>query len=190
MRRGKRMPRPRRALAVSLGLTLVLSVSATLEAQTRRGVQQRNERRAGQVDRSARDQAATDRALEQRQGQVLLDRFAQRVGEALHLDDATAERLLRELQESRSQRSGINAQVAANRVELGRLIQEAPADEDRIGRLIDEVFALEVQRAQVALDEQRRLSEFLTPLQRARIIWLQQRLARQALERRSGSPNP
>ncbi len=145
------------------------------DAQARRGVQQRQQRvQPRQADRDAADS---------RQGQILFDRFAQRVGQALHLSEAQTRRLLRELQGSRSERTRINAQARAIRQELGQLIQEQPADEARIGALMDELFELEVARARVAVDEQRRLAEFLTPLQRARVIWLQQQLARQALQR-------
>jgi len=178
----KRTQRGRGALIAGLGLALTLSLAVPAAAQTRRGVQQRPARSTTQADRNAADRAT------QRQGQRLLDRFARRVGEALHLDEAKAERLLRELQESRAQRTRITAQVRAGRQELGQLIQETPADEDRIDRLMDEILELDVARVQIAVDEQRRLAEFLTPLQRARVIWLQQRLARQALERRSDRP--
>ncbi len=59
-------------------------------------------------------------------------------------------------------------------------------DEARLGQLLDAIVELEVRAVQVTVDEQRRLAEFLTPLQRARVMWLQQRLARQAAERQSG----
>lgn len=160
------------AATAMLGL-LLLPLAADAQA-ARRGVQQRNLPTRAERQSDARRDAAG--------GQLLLDRFARRVGQALHLDEERTERLLRELQRSRSERGRINARVAAIRGELGRLIQEAPVDEDRLSTLMDELFELEVARAQVAADEQRRLSTFLTPLQRARVIWLQQRLARQALQ--------
>ena len=175
----------RRGLGIgALALAVAVGSSPPLEAQARRGAQQRTPRAVGQADGNARAQNGQTGA----QGQVLLDRFARRVGEALHLDGTTTERLLRELQESRSQRRRINARIRAGRLELGQLIQETPADEDRIGAVMDELLDLELRRAQVTIDEQRRLAEFLSPLQRARIVWLQRQAARQALERgRDGS---
>ena len=53
---------------------------------------------------------------------------------------------------------------------------------------MDEVLQLDVERAEVAIDEQRRLSEFLRPLERARLIWFQQQAARQALQRQTDRP--
>ena len=61
---------------------------------------------------------------------------------------------------------------------------QAPADETRVGQLLDELLALEGQVAMIPVDEQRRLSAFLSPLQRARYLYLRQRLVRQALDRR------
>lgn len=116
--------------------------------------------------------------------EVLLRRFAQRVAQALGLDEGQARRLREELQASRRARARIAERARSLRRELAGLVRREPADETRIGRLLDELIRLEVQAARVAVDEQRRLSEFLTPLQRARVVWLRQRLARQALERR------
>lgn len=162
-------------------IAALLLLPPVVEAQARRGVQQRDAPTRGERQTEAqRDQA----------GGLLLDRFAQRVGQALHLEEGQTQRLLRELQQSRATRARINTRVGAIRGELGRLIQQAPVDEDRLSRLMDELFELEVSRAQVAVDEQRRLAEFLTPLQRARVIWLQQRLARQALQRGTDRPIP
>ena len=161
-------------VALSLGLVAI----EPAEAQVRRGVTQRTTPRNAET----REQ--------RRQGQVLLDRFAQRVGQALRLDGPTTERLLRELQASRAERGRIQAQMGAIRRELTQLIQEEPADEERIGALIEEFLDLEVARAEVSVDEQRRLSEFMTPLQRARLIWFQQQAARQALQRGTDGPIP
>lgn len=173
----------RRALATmwAVGLALGLGVvtSASAEAQARRGVSQRQT--------PIRENNATDQRR-QRQRQLVLDRFARRVGEALHLDDADTRRLMRELQASRAQRGRLLAQAQAIRRELAHLIEEEPADEERIGALMDEVLQLDVERAEVAIDEQRRLSEFLRPLERARLIWFQQQAARQALQRQTDRP--
>ncbi len=167
--------------AVGLALALGAATPVSTEAQARRGVTQRRTPTRGEEPAEQRSQ---------RQGQMLLDRFSQRVGQALHLEDAASQRLLRELQQSRAERGRIQAQIQAIRRELGQLIQEAPADEDRIGALMDEVLQLDVARAEVAIGEHRRLAEFLTPLQRARLIWFQQQAARQALQRQTDRPIP
>jgi uncharacterized membrane protein len=149
---------------------------------------------AGSADANAQARSSQQRtapqgdARAQRPGQVLLDRFAQRVGRALRLDAEQTRRLLSELRESREQRGRIAAQARAVRQELQRLIRESSTDEDRIERLLDEAAGLEVTAAQVAVDEQRRLAEFLTPLQRARFVWVRQRLMQEALRQTDSLP--
>ncbi|MDX1577871.1 MAG: hypothetical protein R3266_05275 [Gemmatimonadota bacterium] len=171
-----------RAGAVGL-LALALGAIGppSIEAQARRGVQERQTRTApgGEAERG-----------DQRRGQNLVDRFARRVGEALHLDRPTTARLVGELQRTRAERALINAEARTARLELAQLVQANPADEKRIEALLDELLDLELRRARVAADEQRRLAEFLTPLQRARVLWLQERLARQALQRETDRPPP
>lgn len=143
----------------------------TLEAQARGAT-----RRSDVVPQNDR---ATDR-----QGRVLLDRFAQRAGRALGLTAAQTRRLQSELQASREARGRIVAQARAVRQELARLVRESSTDEDRMARLLDEAVQLDIRAAEVAADEQRRLAEFLTPTQRVRILWLRQRLTQEALRQR------
>ncbi len=162
----------RGALAAVL-VALALGLPPAVEAQARRGVQQRQQRAASpQAD-----------APSPRQAEILLDRFAERAGQALRLNRDQIQRLRRELQASRQQRNAIRLESRQIRQELGRLVQQDAVDEARLGELLDTLVELEVQAVQVTVDEQRRLAEFLTPLQRARVMWLQQRLARQAAER-------
>lgn len=123
-----------------------------------------------------------------RPGQVLLDRVAQRVGRALRLDEAQTSRLRGELQTSREERARIAARAREIRQELQRLVQQSSPDEGRVGELLDESARLEVAAGQVAVDEQRRLAEFMTPLQRARFVWVRERLAQEALGRRDTVP--
>jgi hypothetical protein len=117
------------------------------------------------------------------QAEVLMERFAQRVAQALHLDGGQARRLQRELQTSRRERASIAARTRDVRRELNQLIQQGSVDEGRIGQLLDELLDLQAQAAMIPIDEQRRLSAFLSPLQRARYLYLRQRLVRQALDR-------
>lgn len=117
-----------------------------------------------------------------RQSRVLLDRFAQRAGRALQLSDDQTRRLRNELQTSRETRARITAQARVVRQELARLARESSTDEGRMERLLAEAVQLEVRAAEVSVDEQRRLAEFLTPTQRVRILWLRQRMLQQALQ--------
>jgi hypothetical protein len=164
----------RLVVAAALSVCAAAPLAAATAAQTR-GTAQRQQRAVNpQTDVS--DEAA------ERQGRLLLDRFAERIGNALRLDAGQTRRLQRELQSSRLARARIAAQSRVVRQELARLVQESSTDEVRIAELIDETVRLEVQAAEVSVDEQARLSQFLSPVQRARVMWLRQRLARQALE--------
>lgn len=122
-------------------------------------------------------------AVNPAQAEVLMERFAQRVAEALRLDDRRAGRLQRELQTSRRERERIAIRTRELRRQLNQLVRQGSADEARVGELLDELVDLQGQAAVVVVDEQKRLSEFLSPLQRARYLYLRQRLVRQALER-------
>ncbi len=157
------------SLAVLLGL--VLSAPGILDAQQR---QQRQQRVT-----PGRETPAVNPA----QAEILMERFAQRVAEALRLDGGQARRLQRELQTSRRERARITTQTREVRRELNQMIQQAPGDEAQIGQLLDELVDLQGQAAMIAVDEQRRLSAFLSPLQRARYLYLRQRLVRQAIDR-------
>ena len=172
-------------LMAPIAIALTLGAHLPLTAQVR-GATQRQSRATQRQERAP--QRRTD-ANTARQGRLLLDRFAARAAEALRLDDDQTRRLQRELQASREQRARLTAQSRVVRQELGHLIQESSSDESRIEALLDEAMQLEVAVAQIAVDEQRRLAEFLTPVQRARVIWLRQRLARQAAQRRDRPPS-
>ena len=155
-------------LAVLLGIALI--APGALEAQ------QRQQRVTPGRETPAPNQA---------QAEILMERFAQRVAQALRLDGGQTRRLQRELQTSRRARARITTRSRELRRDLNQLIQQTPADEARVGQLLDELVGLEGRAAMIAVDEQRRLSAFLSPLQRARFLYLRQRLVRQALDRRS-----
>lgn len=122
-------------------------------------------------------------SAEGRQGELLIDRFARRAGQALGLSIEQTRRLRAELQATRLERGRITARVRTIRQELAWLVREPAGDETRIAELLDEAMALEVRAAEALVDEQRRLAEFLTPVQRARVLWLRQRMAQAALDR-------
>jgi hypothetical protein len=141
----------------------------------------------GTVDGQERQQRATPgrepAAQTPGQAEALMQRFGQRVAQALQLDAGQARRLQRELQISRRERTRVMVRTRDLRRELNQLIRNSPADESRVAQLLDELMTLGLQAAQIPVDEQRRLSVFLSPLQRARYLYLRQRLTRQALDR-------
>lgn len=138
---------------------------------------------AAQQSRQQRVQPRPQRSGERDQSEQLLDRFALRVTEALHLDDEQSRRLAEELHVSRAARERLTNQRRTIRRQLNQLVRSPSADEARIGRLLDEFLELYRREAELNIEEQARLAEFLTPLQRARLFYLRQRLAQQALDR-------
>ena len=130
------------------------------------------------------------RAPAERAGQtrLLLDRFSRRASDALRLDSNGARRLNEELQSFLTERESLTTRRRAVRRELNQLARTTPEDESRIGELLDELMQIQLQEAELNVEEQRRLSEFMTPLQRARLLYLRQRLAQQALQQQDGGP--
>ena len=128
------------------------------------------------------------RAPAERAGQtrLLLDRFSRRASDALRLDSNGARRLNEELQYFLTERASLTRRSRAVRQELNQLARTTPEDESRIGELLDELMKIQLQEAELNVEEQRRLSEFMTPLQRARLLYLRQRLAQQALRQQGG----
>ncbi len=115
--------------------------------------------------------------------EALVERFAARVGEALGLERAQRERLAAELQRSRRERAELAQRRRELMPQLARLVRTGAPDQGRVGRLFEELLELRVRQARIDVEEDRRLSGFLTPLQRARLFHLKRRLAERALDR-------
>ena len=113
----------------------------------------------------------------------LEQRFIQRVSEALELTEEQTTRLRETLRMSRAERADVLRSRVALRRELNRAIAEANPDDAAIQRLLDQRSALDRRQAQVGQDEERRLGEFMSPVQKARFMYLRQRMA-QALRDR------
>ena len=125
---------------------------------------------------------------QQRQLEELENRFVERVSEALDLDAAQADQLRGTLRSSREERVDVQRRRAALRRELGRSITQADPDQARIQQLLDQRSALERRQAQIGQEEEARLGEFMTPVQKARFMYLRQRMA-QALRDRARQAN-
>ncbi len=113
----------------------------------------------------------------------LADRFSDRVAQALHLDESRAERLRSTLQRSREERQDLAARRRSLFSELAKVARGDRVDQERVAQLLDEVLRTQVLEAEINVDEQRRLSEFMAPLERARLLWLRQRFLQQARQR-------
>lgn len=120
----------------------------------------------------------------------LVDRFGERVADALGLGPEQTERLKTELQESRRERARLAERGRTLRRELAGLVGGGSPDQERVADLLEELLQLRVRAARVEVEEQRRLAAFLTPLERARLYHLKQRLARRALEGRGAGGRP
>ncbi len=167
-----RTVRAKRLLVGALVSACSVWGAAGLEAQVR-----------GAEQRAVSPRSDVSPAEQSRQAEVLVDRFARRVGQALGLSPDLTRRLRTELQTTRIQRARVTARVRSIRQELARLVAEPAGDQERVAALLDEAMSLEVDAAEILVDEQRRLSAFLTPVQRARVLWLRQRMAQAALQR-------
>lgn len=176
--RGRRRREAPRRLASAAGLALALLLAADA-AQAQEGQQGRTQRQ---------DDPAAERRGMQAPGEALVERFAARVGEALGLDRAQRERLAAELQRSRRERAELAQRRRELMRQLARLVTTGTPDQGRVERLFDELLELRVRQARIDVDEDRRLSEFLSPLQRARLFHLKQRLAERALDRADRRP--
>jgi hypothetical protein len=114
----------------------------------------------------------------------LTDRFADRVSQALGFDVDRSERLRAALQRSRQMRQELAVQRQSLFRELAELARRDRVDQERVNQLLDEILRTQVREAEINVDEQGRLSEFMVPLERARLLWMRQRFLQQA--RRQG----
>ena len=79
------------------------------------------------------------------------------------------------------QRRQLGVQEREERLALRReILAGANADQQRIAASLDRVLDIQRRRAQLQIDEQRAIGEFMTPLQRARYAALQEQLRRRA----------
>jgi Spy/CpxP family protein refolding chaperone len=159
----------RRALVAIVGLTFVLGSATGAVGQAPAAVP--NDRAAAQ-----------DRIRER---VVLLLR--QRVG----LSDDQMRRLAPISRSFEMRRQTIFREERTTRQALRRELTVESADQARVAAHIDQLFALQRRRLDLAAEEQRELAAFMTPVQRARYLALQEHLRRRADEmrrRRGGGP--
>jgi len=128
-----------------------------------------------------------DQGRRQRLMQMIQERFAQRVKLELGLTDQQMERLRTVLRENRDRR----LQVQERERDLQRAVNEQmrpgiAADQDSLSRLLDAIAANHVARDQLDQQEQRELAQFLTPVQRARLLYMRQMLLQRIESIREG----
>jgi len=118
-------------------------------------------------------------------------RFAQRVQIELGLTDQQMDRLRTSERASRDRRQALNDREQDLRRAVGEQLKPGvAANADSLSRLLDGIAATHVSRAQEEQQELRELSQFLNPVQRARLLIMRQRLMQSVQAIREGRWNP
>ena len=111
------------------------------------------------------------------------ERFAQRVQEQLGLTDEQTTRLRATSREYGGRRQALEDRERALRQALsGQLRPGVAADQDSVARLTRDLVELRVSYAETWRDEMSELSRFLTPVQRAQLYVMRDRLLRRVQE--------
>jgi periplasmic protein CpxP/Spy len=145
-----------RVLAVVLALSLVLPGSGI--AQGSRGERPRNR---------------------QEMEKQLRSRLAQIVRDQLGLTDDQMRRLEQTNGKYESQRRDFLRRDRELRLDLRREVNAGDqANQDRVRQLLDQTFQLQRERVELVEAEQRELAQFLTPVQRAKFLGIQENVRR------------
>lgn len=119
------------------------------------------------------------------------ERFAQRVQMELSLSDQQMERLRAAERASRDRHQALNDREQDLRRAVGEQLRPGvAANADSLSRLLDAIAQNHVARAQQEQQELRDLSQFLNPVQRARLLIMRQRLMQSVQAIREGRWNP
>lgn len=160
------------ALAAASAVAVVLVHPPGASAQQRGG---------GETGGTPRERAELERRFGQRIGRAVQER--------LQLTDAQTERLRRSNRSFEEQRRALVAEEREVRLALrAQLAPGATAQQERVSELIDQAIHIQRKRLDLVESEQRELARFLTPVQRARYLDLQERLRHRVEEIRRGHP--
>lgn len=173
-------------VAVRLGIVaaLVCGLAVGAVAQNPPLQRQRPAERQRQMQQQMQnpDRAALLRAQ-------IEERFGQRVRAELGLTDQQMERLRTAMRSNEDRKRDTNEREAdLLRAVMDQLRPGVAANQDSLGRLIDGVAAVRVQRAQSDQQELRELAQFLNPVQRARLLMMRRQLLQRIQEIRGGAP--
>ena len=120
---------------------------------------------------------ALERELRERTGDVVRRR--------LNLTDAQMSRLQETNRQFERDRMNLFSRERQARVALREeMMNEENANQARVAELIDQTLTLERQRIELLQNEQKELAKFLTPIQRAKLIGLQNQMRRRAQDMR------
>jgi hypothetical protein len=110
------------------------------------------------------------------------ERFAQVVRQDLQLNDQQLDRVRQAMRANQDRRRNLNQrEMELRRAVEGQMQPGVAANQDSLNRLLDAIGRLQVEKAQ--LDQQHlRDLQFLTPVQRARLLMLQHRFMQRMQE--------
>ena len=114
-------------------------------------------------------------------------RFAEVVRNRLQLDNRQMQQLIGANRKFEGQRRELNVRERNARLSLrGEVERDRQADNPRVATALQEMLAIQKQRAALLEDEDKDLSEFLSPVQRAKYMALQEQLRRRVEAMRRG----
>jgi len=130
--------------------------------------------------------------------QQFRERLARVVRNQLNLDDAQMERLRQVNTRMERQRTQLLREERQVRMSLRReVLASDSADQAKVSQLLSDALRIQRRRLDLVEEEQRALSEFMTPVQRAKYFAIQDELRRrledirqQRQQRRPGGPPP
>ena len=136
---------------------------------------------------SARPRRAADSADRAQLERQLRQRIGHTVQARLQLTDAEMVRLQKTNQSYESRRRKLVGEERQLRQSIARQVAAGDsADQKLVAQYIDRAIAIQRERLDIVQQEQRELSTFLSPVQRARYLDLQERLRRRVEELRRG----
>jgi Spy/CpxP family protein refolding chaperone len=135
------------------------------------------------VNVAAQAQRAAPNERAAAQGRIR-ERFVRLLRERVGLSDDQLRRLAPITRSFEVRRQTLFREERAARQALRRELSAASADQARVAAQIDQLLAVQRRRLDLATEEQRELATFMTPVQRARYLALQELLRRRADEMR------
>ena len=154
---------------IVLGLSVCVAAATVAQAQG--------------TTRPPAEQGGGREALERR----VRERIAAEVQARLNLTDAQTQRLGATNRKFEERRRLLLAEERTARATLReQLMRGDSADQPRVGTLVDELISVQRRRLDLVEQEQRELATFLTPVQRATYLSLQDQMRRRMEEMRKG----
>lgn len=140
-----------------------------------------------QGQRPPAEQGERREALERR----VRERIAAEVQYRLQLTDAQTQRLGETNRRFEERRRLLLAEERTARMALReQLMRRDSADQRRVGTLVDQLISVQRRRIDLVEQEQRELAGFLTPVQRATYLSMQDQMRRRMEEMRGGRRRP